>query len=255
MIDTHQDNTQKHVDTVVTDSRYGKRENFLLCHDRRIKAHIPSLGETHRGSGRQRGIFPKETFTYQPENDTFTCPAGHSLKKRHYHKKRNHYEYKAPSGICAHCELREQCTRSKDGRTLKRHARQDELDSILAHATSQEARRDRKTRQHLSERSFARSTRYGYKRARWRRLWRVEIQDFLIAAAQNIMVLIQESKDRISKSNAQVGQIIGVQRAIGEGFAFVSWPIRIFRRFTLAFSWYRGSLSAQMDLHCVVTYW
>lgn len=213
VIDTHQNNTQKDVDMVVADSRYGKIDNFLLCHDLGIKAHIPCLEETHRGSGRQSGIFPKEVFTYHPGTDTYSCPAGHTLRRRHYHKKRNHYEYKAPSGICAQCHLREYCTRAKNGRTVKRHARQDELDSMVQHATSREAKRDLKTRQHLSERSFAQSKRYGYKRARWRRLWRIQIQDFLIAAIQNITVLITHSEERISKNKTQIGQIITAQRA------------------------------------------
>lgn len=208
MIDAHEENTQEKVDTVVADSRYGTIDNFLLCHDLGIKAHIPSLEETHRGSGRQKGIFPKEAFSYHPDTDTFTCPAGHTLKLRHYHRGRKHYEYKAPSEMCAHCEFRDNCTRSKDGRTLKRHARQDELDGMRRHATSREAKRDIRIRQHLSERSFAQSTRYGYKRARWRRLWRVQIQDFLIAATQNITVLITHSKEKLSKSNALRGHII-----------------------------------------------
>jgi len=40
-------------------------------------------------------------------------------------------------------------------------------------------------------------------RARWRRLWRMEIQDFLIAAIQNITILIKQPKGRLSKSNIQ----------------------------------------------------
>lgn len=237
MVAIHEDNTQRSVDTVVADSKYGTIDNYLICHDQGIKAHIPSLEETHRGSGRQKGIFPKEAFTYHPDTDTFTCPAGHLLKRRHYHKKRNHYEYKAPSERCARCELREHCTRAKDGRTLKRHVRQDELDIIVKFATSREAKRDIKTRQHVSERSFAQSTRYGYKRARWRRLWKVQIQDFLIAALQNIMVLIKTSKDKISKSNAQVGQIIRDRRAAWYSFSFRSMLMRCLNYLSIGFAW------------------
>jgi hypothetical protein len=40
------------------------------------------------------------------------------------------------------------------------------------------------------ERSFAQATRFGLKRARWRGLWRVQIQDYLIAIVQNIELLI-----------------------------------------------------------------
>jgi hypothetical protein len=103
--------------------------------------------------------------------------------------------------------LKDQCTRSKSGRTLKRHVRQDELDILIKAAKSKSAKRDIKRRQDLSERSFARSKRYGYKRARWRRLWRMKIQDFLIAAIQNIIVLVSQPKHRMSKSNAQIEKI------------------------------------------------
>ena len=200
MIETHQENTQKAIDTVVADSKYGKIDNFLICHDLGKKAHIPPLEEAHRGSGRQRGIFPKEAFVYDCEHDRFICPAGEILRKRSYYKERRHYEYKASSEICRQCRLKRECTRSKDGRTLKRHTRQDELDIMLKDAHSREARKDIKTRQHLSERSFAQSTRYGFKRARWRRLWRMEIQDFLIAAVQNIRILIDHSEKRVQSN-------------------------------------------------------
>jgi transposase len=234
IIETHQHNTRKGVDTVVADSKYGTIDNYLICHDRGIKAHIPSLEATHRGSGRKKGIFPKEAFTYHPDTDTFTCPAGEILKRRHHYTKRNHYEYKAAAQACASCELKEHCTRSKQGRTLKRHLRQDELDYMLHIAKTSKAKRDIKTRQHLSERSFARSHRYGFKRARWRRLWRVQIQDFLIAAIQNIMVLIRQSQERISKSNVQIGHSIRVQRATWAQFSFGSFLRAVFNQFSMA---------------------
>ena len=152
---------------------------------------MASLEKTQKGSGRREGIFPKEAFQYDPASDTFTCPAGHKLRKHHYYKNRNQYEYRADKGACAQCPLRDPCTRAKDGRSLKRHLRQDELDYLRKEASTPTAMRDIKKRQDLSERSFAWSTRYGYKRARWRRLWRMEIQDFLVAAIQNISILIR----------------------------------------------------------------
>jgi len=63
MIALHQKNTQSIVETTVADSKYGTINTFLLCRDLGITAHIPSLEKTQRGSGRQKGIFPKEAFT------------------------------------------------------------------------------------------------------------------------------------------------------------------------------------------------
>jgi Tfp pilus assembly protein PilE len=65
---------------------------------------------------------------------------------------------------------------------------------MLTKARSAAAKADIKTRQHLMERTFARAKRYGYKRARWRRLWRVQIQEYITASIQNIMVLLANAK-------------------------------------------------------------
>ncbi len=203
MVFTHEANTQNKVEVVVADSKYGTKENLLLCHDREIKAHIPSIRETHKDSGRQKGIFPEEAFFYDPAIDSFTCPQGQLLRKRNFNRKRNHYEYMAPREICGRCPVREKCTRSKDGRTLKRHIRQNDLDVMLAEAKSRGSREDIKARKHISERSFAKATRYGFKRARWRGLWRMQIQDFLIAAVQNILVLLRQPMRRMSKSKIE----------------------------------------------------
>jgi hypothetical protein len=195
LMDRHQSITNNTVTCCVADKKYGTIKNYLTCYDLGIRAHISPLEKSHRGRGRQKGIFAKEVFSYDPISDTFTCPEGQKLQKRNYYKKREKFEYKASSEVCASCQLRTECTRAKDGRTLKRHVRQEDLDKMLKTASSAEAERDIKKRQHLVERSFARGTRYGFKRARWRRLWRVRIQEYLTAAVQNLMVLLKYVKE------------------------------------------------------------
>ncbi|HOP48511.1 MAG TPA: hypothetical protein PK874_12695 [Desulfobacteraceae bacterium] len=94
---------------------------------------------------------------------------------------------------------------------------------MLEEAKGKSAKRDIKHRQDLSERSFAWSTRYGFKRAKWRRLWRMEIQDFLIAAIQNITILITQPKNRMSKSNIQ-----GIERNKYQKRGLCCYPVRSF---------------------------
>jgi transposase len=204
LIDTHEKNTEATVETAVADSKYGTIENYLTCQDREIKAHFSSLEQTQKGSGTKKGIFPKEAFSYNAETDTFTCPAGETLKRRKYFKKRKHYEYIASAKTCNNCKLRKQCTKAKSGRTLKRHVRQDDLEFMVAKANSPEAKKDIRTRQHLMERTFAQATRYGYQRARWRRLWRVQIQEYLTAAIQNIKILVKDVKEPAPAREMQV---------------------------------------------------
>jgi hypothetical protein len=134
----------------------------------------------------------------------------------------HYFEYKASSKACMECLIKDKCTRSESGRTLKRHARQNELDEIIKKTKSRESKNDLKTRQHLSERSFAQSIQYGFKRARWRTLWRMEIQDFLIATIQNIKVLVKQPKERMSKINEQIFQKIGEQYVKARELSLVS---------------------------------
>jgi len=189
----HQDNTQTTVETVVADMKYGIADNYLTCCDLGVKAHIPDLKKSHNDF---QGIFSEEAFQYQPETDTYLCPAGNHLKKGSYKPKLDAYEYRCSNKVCRNCSLVAQCTTSKNSRTLTRHRRKEDLDKMRNAAQSQTAKRDIRTRQHLMERSFARATRYGFKRARWRRLWRVQIQEYLTSAIQNIKVLLSYGKDR-----------------------------------------------------------
>jgi transposase len=214
LLESHHINTGRGAETVVADSKYGTIENFLACHDRGLEAHIPDLREASVKRTEKLKIFFEEQFQYDPESDTYRCPAGNLLKPRSLHIDRQSRDYAAPKKVCAACHLREQCTKNKSGRTIKRHLRQEELDRMREASRSSEAKRDIKTRQHLMERSFARGTWYGFDRARWRRLWRVKIQEYLIAAIQNIEVLLrygeQPKKSLLVKVNQVTGGIKGV---------------------------------------------
>jgi transposase len=192
----HQDNTQTTAETVVADTKYGTVENYLTCCDLGVNAHIPDLKKSQQKRESHRGIFTEEAFQYDPESDTYLCPAGQYLKKRNYSPKRDASEYKCSARVCLACHLASQCTTSKSGRSLKRHRRQEDLDKMRNAAQSQTSVKDINTRQHLMERSFARATRYGFKRARWRRIWRVRIQEYLTSAIQNIMTLLSYGKGR-----------------------------------------------------------
>jgi len=184
-------------EVVVADSKHGTTANFLECYDRGIVAHIPVLKQTQDKQERRRQIFSESLFVYDPQADTYTCPAGQTLRKRKHWADRKAFEYVTARGICQQCPLQIQCTRSQvNGRTLKRHERQEILDSLRFEAQSRSSKRDIHIRQHFMEGSFAQATRYGFKRARWRGQWRVQLQDYLIAIVQNIQLLIAHACPR-----------------------------------------------------------
>jgi hypothetical protein len=222
LVDQHEANTRLEVETVVADSKYGTVENFLACHDKGVQAHIPDLKETQRG--RRKDIFPEDAFKYDPNTDTYTCPAGKSLFLRKHRKERKAYEYSCSKKVWQSCSLRDQCTKSKTGRTIKRHHRHEELELMRSRTQTKQSQKDIRIRQHLMERSFARACRYGFKRSRWRRLWRNQIQEYLTAAIQNIMVLLARNeksgnamalemkmKQQIKRNNADDTRILSLK--------------------------------------------
>jgi hypothetical protein len=112
-----------------------------------------------------------------------------------------------PISPCQECALREKCTRSKGARTIKRHHRQKELDQMLRISHSAWAKRDMKTRKHLMERSFAdAANNHGFKRSRWRGLERVCIQNLIIAAVQNIRILITKGRKPVGVAQGAWGR-------------------------------------------------
>jgi transposase len=194
LIDRHEATTQATVSTVVADSKYGTIDNFIALHKRKIEGHIPLLKKTHEHKGRRAGIFQDSAFSYDPKSDTLICPAGKRLTKRTFHEQRQTTEYMASRKDCKTCNLRPQCTRNALARSVQRHRSQAVIDEAVKILGSRSAKTDLATRKHLMERSFARSTRYSFDRARWRGLWKVTIQEYLIATIQNIQVLIMAAQ-------------------------------------------------------------
>src|SRR5437762_5668597 len=202
LIEQHETNTGSKVEKVVGDHKYGTQENFVACQQRGISTHLgdASKGQDHHA---RTGIFPESAFIYDSASDTFRCPAGEILRPRRLNRFRHTMEYKAGTGTCAACLLRAQCTRAKAGRTLQRHKYQVALDVARRQTHSMAARRDRKRRQQLIEQSFADATNnHHFKRARWRRPWRQQIQDYLIASIQNVRILLKHHQPRRSAAAA-----------------------------------------------------
>jgi hypothetical protein len=67
------------------------------------------------------------------------------------------------------------------------------------------------------ERSYARSTRYGFDRARWRGLWKVAIQEYFICAIQNIEILIRHTKKTV-RGVLCLTPLTALWQAVGRSF-------------------------------------
>jgi Transposase DDE domain/Transposase domain (DUF772) len=195
VVQQHEQNTGKPAQTVVADHKYGTAENYVAGQKAGWTTHMGDVLGKQDHTQSQTGLFPESAFIYNRDADTYACPAGQILKPRRVHHYKRTWEYCLPIKICAACPLRSQCTRAViTGRTIRRHEHQELLDTARQQAHSAQARKDRQRRQIVIEQSFAdAANNHGFKRSRWRRLWRQQIQDYLIAAIQNIRILLSRA--------------------------------------------------------------
>ena len=115
------------------------------------------------------------------------CPAGQTMTPRRFHERRQMTDCVADKKICTQCPLRAACTKSKTGRSVARHWREKDLEVALAFTRLPEAQADRRRRRSLMEGSFAPAANHDHcKRARWRRLHRQQIQDWINATVKNV---------------------------------------------------------------------
>jgi len=192
LMEASEANTGTRVATAVADAQYGTAENFRELQRRGVHTHMADLGLKNT---RKTGLFSDELFNYDAATDTYTCPAGQTLKKKHFKPWRQAYYYGCAKKICRVCPRREECTRSKSGRTVMRHVDHERVVAGRLESGSGSAKRDRVRRKILAEGSFAdAANNHGLKRSRWRGLFFQSVQDFLIASCQNIRKLISRRR-------------------------------------------------------------
>ena len=96
---------------VTGDSAYGTVENIAAIEKAGIRAYVAL-----KGAGQGRPFFGKDKFSYDPERDLYSCPAGELLAPHTRNVARSLIGYRAKAGTCDACSLKTDCTTSKTGR-------------------------------------------------------------------------------------------------------------------------------------------
>jgi len=158
-IEAAEANTGLTVDATLGDCAYGDggtRQAFEEA-GRTLIAKVPQ--ERQRG-----GLFPKSRFTIDLDNDTVTCPAGHTSSK--YQVGANAAKVFAFGRVCSSCPLRAQCTQNAQGRTLQVHPQERLLQQARAHQQTEEGRKRLRERV-VVEHALARLSHLGIGQARY----------------------------------------------------------------------------------------
>jgi transposase len=114
---------------VVADRGYFKMEDIEACEKAGMDPYVP---RPQRGSSVRAGLFRKDEFRYDPDSDSFLCPAGQRLEAYSSSLlrglKRINY---ANRRACRECPLRSQCT-AYSYRSVSRFENEAVLDRMQA---------------------------------------------------------------------------------------------------------------------------
>jgi transposase len=93
---------------IVADCGYSNGAQAAICEAAGLIPHIPAKRGTNNYAGRT--LMDRTMFTYQPETDSFVCPAGQRLERKRIHKRDQSVHYQSRAADCKNCSLKPQCT-------------------------------------------------------------------------------------------------------------------------------------------------
>ncbi len=138
-------------------------------------------------------FYGRQEFQYDPEQDAYTCPHGATLPLKKHHYTEREKEYRADAAICNACPLKEHCTPSEHGRSLRRSFDEEYLDRVRAYHITEPYQKAMRKRSVWVEPLFAEGKEWhGMRRFRLRRLWRVNCEALMRAAGQNLKRLLKK---------------------------------------------------------------
>jgi transposase len=174
------------------DKAYGSGANLEILESGDITGFV-SLVERYNPLG--KGLFTKDAFEYDIENDTMTCPAGcvasHSRRELVHTEtqKRNTLVFQFPRRVCAGCRLKAQCFPGP-AKTYGRCVRINHYDPLYQQMKirmKSEEGKEAYRRRYRIEHKVADLARWcGMRRSRYRGLTRASIHTLLAATASNI---------------------------------------------------------------------
>ena len=171
-------------ETVCADAAYGSGHNRAALEDRDIRLVSPPPKVP---TSADRDQFTTEDFSYDEQQDVFTCPAGATLTYIGPVKARpRQRRYRAPETACRRCPLKSKCTRSTQ-RWLKVSVDHAALVRLRADSKTNSFKTLYRSRAPVIEGVFAEAKQWHGLRRAWRRgLGKMRVQCLLIAAVLNL---------------------------------------------------------------------
>lgn len=138
--------------TACADAGYADINELKKIDDQNINVIVPSQEQL---SEKGTKPFDKKHFQYNSQNDCYTCPKGHQLNYNGFDKERNCKNYRiAKKSLCLNCEHYKICTRSKNGRAIRRLINEDLKQRLESNYEKEQSQKIFKLRKQKAELPF-----------------------------------------------------------------------------------------------------
>jgi len=173
--------------TLGADKGYASGEFVHELLQEKVLPHIP-LVDTRRQH--EEGIYPRERFQYDPEQNRFICPQGKTLRYWGIHRSNNQQVYRASVKDCGRCPVKAACTRASY-RSLSHHIYDSSLQLARELTKTQSYRLSQIMRKRVEELFGEAKEFMGLRRMKFRGALFVREQVLLTAMTQNIKRMIR----------------------------------------------------------------
>ena len=176
-----------HPKQAIGDSTYGTVDNIRALEEAGVRAYVPLSAV-----GTRSGFFGPEAFTYDAEQDVYTCQNGTVLRFRGNHYAARVRAYHAPASACQACPIKAQCTDSSRGRVFTRSFDEPYLERVRGYHETAAYEQAMRKRSVWVEPLFGEAKQWhGLRQFRLRGLANVNIVGLLVAAGQNLKRLLR----------------------------------------------------------------
>lgn len=113
---------------VCADKGYWSGTQIQKCDEQNIVTYIPEYTDTGiRTSGIPKPNYVHSKFVYDKERNVYHCPAHEELTLSSRTKVNGRWRYDYRTTACAHCSVRSECTKNKNGRVIYRSELEETL--------------------------------------------------------------------------------------------------------------------------------
>lgn len=171
----------------LTDKGYTTGAEIARCRENNITTY--SSPKEH--SSQKNGLYDMQDFEYNPEDDTYTCPAGATMHTNgSIYPKRNHRVKHYKTKACKGCKVRHLCTKNKNGRFIERSMYHEDVEQNAARVNANPDYY--RQRQQITEHQFGTLKRqWGFTHTLVRKKEHILSEVYLCFSAYNLLRCLQ----------------------------------------------------------------